>query len=786
MKNSLEQMKKRDSEEKRSAKALLVIRRRERRAHMFRNRLSGRTEREKRQEVQQRAATQAKLGAFLVMVAYLKEYLVLTKATLHLPTFRTFLLAREEISTELGLPFIESLRIFATLVHCDPKHVKARFVDYFLTYLQCQERWTGKESLTNIVVLERALVRTGFDNTQLCKYCLDFNLKMSGDAGGADAMAESKAFYDLQEQRKGRQKKIAEVELEDPEIGAAREAAAAEELRLDMEAEAEEMQGMVDAERETHAYYKAHEVWIKRQIAARQLLADQIVGAAERMDMRVEDKRSKAEEERYREWLKQQHGAAMSRWRAERRQSEERRLAHEQLEEKARQRREKRLAAGVAVALEPCTRQVEEQAWILRTENEAERSVRQKGIHHASASAAATAVYAAMDVLANLHQAIRAVIAAREKQVFDTRIALSKAQQEAMNDPEVLKVRQEAEKQLMMKEEMQILFFLRTEQAIARKSEKVVKEAAKAAALRAQEVSQAAVQTVRPTVDVALLWVAEANDVQIEAVALAEEEERMQANKSKDQIRQEIEEANALRKKKRKADAKRREVEVAAKEHARWVKATNEQRFELWAGKVVFGLGKRLREGGTRSIVEAEALEDLEGEAGLLADMRQAKRWVAFQAEAGRGGGSHRQLLFPLPEEAVRKGNPPKAQAHSRRYWQMKLDSEEVPGSAGGMVGQRQKERKKEKTAPMKGHAGGGMAAEGEEVAEVAPEVSDGRSSYARDVYAELGGRYTIPLGPTITPIKMNRGSQAPGQVSDSARKGRDGRGGPERDFQSS
>ena len=78
------------------------------------------------------------------------------------------------------------------------------------------------------------------------------------------------------------------------------------------------------------------------------------------------------------------------------------------------------------------------------------------------------------------------------------------------------------------------------------------------------------------------------------------------------------------------------------------------------------------------------------------------------------------------------------------------------------------------------------MAAEGEEVAEVAPEVSDGRSSYARDVYAELGGRYTIPLGPTITPIKMNRGSQAPGQVSDSARKGRDGRGGPERDCQSS
>jgi hypothetical protein len=727
--------KMREREEKRAAKVRLAIRSREKKNRMFRRRLVGRTHREKAQETRKKAATQAKMEMFGVMVAYLKEYLVLTKYTLDLPTCRSFLLGQELVTAELGTAFVDSLGSFVALMRCDTKRVTGHLVEMFLTFLYCQEQAGGKD-LTSTVSLELAMMRTGHAQSALYKHILDYNLRMCG--GGEEValeMEQSRAFYDDHANT--------HVDVVVEEVDDTDDIEAAEDLRLELEAEEGERRDMADADKATANYCAALAWQQNRQKANNRKLKDQRIAIAETDEMRVEDKRSRNEEERYRILVAEQKRSAMGKWVHDRKMSAERKRVLEEAREAARKRREERLAKGLVDTLAPTQREEEERVWIFKTESEEEQETRRLRVQLACGKAAAVALHAVWDIIEELGLAIAAGIAAREKQLLDARVALYNAQRWAMNDPEMQKVRQAAETVAMRKEETQMQFLVRKELALLRKMEREAKAAVMAAALRASDVAEAAVQYCMPIVGVALLWTEEAADTRRENLALLDAAEKKEAEKGWEQIQAEREEENKNKKKKRKIEKRLREEAEAARHHAQLVAGLQADRLEAWIGKVVIGMGYRVREGGLRSLNDVEALEDVEGEAGLRVDMRQEKRWSNFKEAAKLREEEHREKAYPYPQTTMRTTQPVRAGVLARRYWQMRLDTIAEEGEAVLDVGSNNSSKE-----------------------ETAKEVELGRRSYARDVYVEARGRYTSPLDPVITPIRPKRAAPTPGDHS--------------------
>jgi hypothetical protein len=599
------------------------VRTKERERKKWRTRILQRSVTEQKQLAVKQARAQKHEETNTIMMAYLKEYFVLTQGSLTPATIRAFLNSKDEIAAEAATEFVASLENFCTLSGVDRSGRGGKKFDYegFHHFLLCQAR--ASKPITSTTALELLLMQVGLDDTHLRKQMTDFNLKNAGE--GAMPVAADTEQLIAQSTRRASVAAAIEREKEEASALAAEKAEElAQELKAEQLNETLETVQMEAADRETAKYTHALNTHIARQIKNRRILADKLIGIEETTRMHVEARHSRNEDNRYRQELLDKQTGAQREWIERERMRVKNEAEIEGRREVNMAKRRARLAKGMAESLAPCVRQVEDRVWIEKTETLEEHMLRKEHIRYAAKAGAVAAIMGAAVVREATTRVFSVIAETIERQVRETRMQQFKELRDRAMDPEVEKARQAIELQKMKKEEMQMHFILQRERANERRREKEAKEIAQQAAWQASLVGEGARRAILERIEIVVSWVAAAEDLVI--IAKQEEAALLRSNElNEDEIRKQKAEAMAERQRQKKAAiaAKQDAIEAAKERHR--IKLLQKERWKTWEV--------------TRMQNEQRALKDVEGEAGIRADLElqhKLSQWKAWALENGK------------------------------------------------------------------------------------------------------------------------------------------------------
>jgi hypothetical protein len=611
--------------ERQIAEQKRCLRNKDKERKKWRTRIMQRTQNEQKQADVKRARAQKQQETNVVMMAYLQEYFILTEGSLTPSTIRGFLGGKDGIDEETATVFVTNLVNFCNVTGWDKSGRGGKKFDYesFQHFLICQARTI--KPITDSVALELALMQAGLENTKLRHHMTDFNLKMTGDGTSVLQAADIETLTERAHQKAAKAEANQRDKEEAEALAAERAVELAEELRLEQLLECDEQTKMQQADIETKDYTFHLNKKIAKQKANQRLLQDKLIGVEETLRMRVEERHSHTEEVRFRQAVSDRK-AASHRAHVER---ERQRLRLEAEIEERRVlnmgKRISRLAKGRADILAPCVREVEDWVWIKRTETVEEQMERQDTIRYVCQIAAMTAIMAATVSREATGTVFEMIAETIERQKREFRIQQFKEHRARAMDPEVEKSRQAIETQKMRKEELAMSFLVQREVADLRREAKEVREAAKKAAWKASLVSENARQAILQRIITATAWVSQAEDLAI--IAKHDEAALVRNNELNEvEIRKKKAEAMAERQRQKKADIKARQdaVEVAAERHR--ISILQKQRQKEW--DVV------------RTQNELRAVKDVEGEAGIRADLELTNKLAEWKVWAQKNGKS--------------------------------------------------------------------------------------------------------------------------------------------------